>query len=152
MLFRMAPLPTSLKRPRLRFGLPTKRWTSEFVWALLPPLIPKPDSKHTHTHTYTHSLGQTSSVCSSLKCEVCDFHAVFNSFSQVMAAVLIISRFLYKVFRSHWIRVEQGHLTLTLTGNAGKVSIKSAAKTFGNSEGKCANWCANCIQNISNFI
>lgn len=108
---------------------------------------------HRHTHTRAQSLGQTSSVCSSLKCEVCDFHAVFNSFSQVMAAVLIISTFLYKVFRSHFrIRVEQGHLTLTLTGNAGKVSIKSAAKPFGNSEGKCANWCANCIQNISNFI
>lgn len=39
MLLHMAPLPNSLKRPELRFGLPAKRWISAFLWAsLLPPL------------------------------------------------------------------------------------------------------------------
>lgn len=48
MLFRMAPLPNSLKRPGLRFGLPTKRWISAFLWAFMPPLHSPQTRLHTH--------------------------------------------------------------------------------------------------------
>lgn len=54
-----------------------------------------------------------------------------------MAAVLIISRFLYEVFRSHFrIRAEQGHLTLTRTGNAGNSERKARRKDVREFRGK----------------
>lgn len=65
MLYRVAALPSSPKGPELRFGLPTRRWISAFVWAYfffllassLPPFTPD----------FTHSAFNRVRVCCSLK-------------------------------------------------------------------------------------
>lgn len=50
MLYHVAALPSSLKGPELRFGLPTRRWISAFIWAFLPP------SPQTRLHTRCSQL------------------------------------------------------------------------------------------------
>lgn len=83
MLFRMAPLPNSLKRPGLRFGpRPKGGYQHSFEPSCLLP--PKPD----FTHVASINLV---CVCWSLKCGATwHFHAVLNSLMQVMAVVLIV--------------------------------------------------------------
>ena len=41
MLYHVTALPSSLKGPELRFGLPTRRWISAFVRLFLPPPAPR---------------------------------------------------------------------------------------------------------------
>lgn len=91
MLFRTARLPNSLKRPGLRFGLPTKRWISAFLWAFLPP------SPITTLHTRSFYQLSPCVLLFEVWATWC-FHAVLNFILQGMAVLLIVSY--YKVLQS----------------------------------------------------
>lgn len=89
MLYHVAVLPSSLKGPELRFGLPTRRWISAFVWGFFFFFFASfsPQTR-LHTRCFQPSQGVLLFEVKAVGCfyRRFEFHFTFS----LMAVILIV--------------------------------------------------------------